>query len=451
MPAKSPKEACPSTPNRAARLTAALLLGAWVLGVSPLAAQSPEPGKPMTVLERRAPDAAPLTKAQQVGVDTIARSPGASNVGVLEMSPAALSELALMRLEASLGTKGQGGPAEDRYARVVLPLSATRDITLVRKRPPIVNENGITWSGEVEETGERALLMLGTEGRLSGYFGYKGKVYVVSHVSDAVHTMAEFDPGAMPPDHQGQAPERNSTHVAEPAVAPLSDDVRASLEARPVTIDIMLLYTPAAARHYIRAPSDLLLLLVEQANESFRTSGLGHINLRLVHSEAIAFDETGGNHFSILYQMVDGLGPFARVRKLRDDKRADIVGLVVDDAKGCGLSTRVGADADEAYFVVHHSCAAITYSIPHEIGHILGARHDRAIDANEQPFPYAHGFVQAGKWRDIMSYRESCGGCPRLPFWSNPRVQHKGEPTGTLASDSARVVLEQAERVSKFR
>ena len=44
---------------------------------------------------------------------------------------------------------------------------------------------------------------------------------------------------------------------------------------------------------------------------------------------------------------------------------------------GCGLSTRVGADAEEAYFVVHHSCAAITISIAHEIGHILGARHDR--------------------------------------------------------------------------
>lgn len=82
---------------------------------------------------------------------------------------------------------------------------------------------------------------------------------------------------------------------------------------------------------------------------------------------------------------------------------------------------------------------------------IDSARHDRASDPNEQPFPYAHGFVKAGAWRDVMSYRESCGGCPRLPFWSNPRAQHKGEPTGTLASDNARVVLEQAERVSKFR
>jgi hypothetical protein len=51
----------------------------------------------------------------------------------------------------------------------------------------------------------------------------------------------------------------------------------------------------------------------------------------------------------------------------------------------------------------------------------------------------------------MMSYQEGCNGCPRIPFWSNPRVRYEGEPTGTAASDNARVILEQAERVSKFR
>ena len=32
-----------------------------------------------------------------------------------------------------------------------------------------------------------------------------------------------------------------------------------------------------------------------------------------------------------------------------------------------------------------------------------------------------------------------------------PPVLYKGEPTGTPAADSARVILELAERVSKFR
>ena len=100
---------------------------------------------------------------------------------------------------------------------------------------------------------------------------------------------------------------------------------------------------------------------------------------------------------------------------------------------------------------MHHSCAAITITIAHEVGHILGARHDRWTDPNNTPFAYGHGYVNGSKWRDIMSYQDGCKGCPRIPFWSNPRVLYKGEPTGTLIEDNARVILEQAERVSSFR
>jgi hypothetical protein len=73
------------------------------------------------------------------------------------------------------------------------------------------------------------------------------------------------------------------------------------------------------------------------------------------------------------------------------------------------------------------------------------------VDQNDHPFAYGHGYVNGSKWRDIMSYKVGCGGCPRIPYLSNPRVLYKGEPTGTAAADSARVILELAERVSKFR
>jgi len=67
------------------------------------------------------------------------------------------------------------------------------------------------------------------------------------------------------------------------------------------------------------------------------------------------------------------------------------------------------------------------------------------------PFPYGHGFVNGTKWRDIMSYKESCGGCPRLPVWFSPRVMIRGEPAGTPQVDNARVIAEQAARVANFR
>jgi hypothetical protein len=212
-----------------------------------------------------------------------------------------------------------------------------------------------------------------------------------------------------------------------------------------------MFYTPNVARRYVRDPADLLAVAIDETNETFRNSGLGNIKLRLVHTQPINYDGSADDQFTHLYTMVDGLGPFSDVKRLRNEKHADIVGLVIDNARGCGLSTRIGPESDDAYFVVHHACVTVSMSIAHEIGHILGIRHDRAIDASNVPAAYGHGFVNGDKWRDIMSYNESCGGCPRIPFWSNPRVMYQGEPTGTAAADSARVILENAERVSKFR
>ena len=50
-----------------------------------------------------------------------------------------------------------------------------------------------------------------------------------------------------------------------------------------------------------------------------------------------------------------------------------------------------------------------------------------------------------------MSYKDSSGGCPRMPVWSSPKVLIKGEPAGTPDLDNARVIAEQAARVANFR
>ena len=337
-------------------------------------------------------------------------------------------------------------------------------ITLVRTTSFVRADGSISWRGIVKETGERAALMVWGNTLLTGYFAYDGTIFAIENVGGGLHAFAELGRAKALPDHPVPAAVRDSAPIAsleetaqprplppEPVIVPFADRDRLSLEAKHITIDVMLLYTPNVAARYVRDPADLLAVAIEETNEAFKNSGLGNISLRLVHTQPILYDGSMDDQFTHLYAMVDGVGPFRDVKKLRDEKRADIVGLVIDNAKGCGQSTRVGPESDEAYFVVHHACVTVSMSMAHEIGHILGVRHDRRMDQNDMPTAYGHGYVNGMKWRDIMSYNESCSGCPRIPFWSNPRVMYNGEPTGTAAADSARVILENAERISRFR
>jgi hypothetical protein len=221
-----------------------------------------------------------------------------------------------------------------------------------------------------------------------------------------------------------------------PVHAKPTDDSRRAAE--PVVIDLMIAYTRNAAAHYADLERDLVHPAIEEANASFAFSGLGHIKLRLVHAYQTPYQEEG-LHFDHLWRFADkGDGQMEEVHDLRELYRADIAVLIVDDPKGCGLATRVHADADEAFAVVHHKCVATSYTLAHEIGHLIGASHELA-------------FVNGTKWRDIMGSKESCGGCPRIPYWSNPSVRYRGEPTGTAAYDNARVIFEQAGRVSRFK
>lgn len=362
---------------------------------------------------------------------------------------------------AGAGTLASGRADRWQATRIVVHLNDEESIT-VRRRSLEAKKNGWTWRGEIDGTGEPAMIMWWKGGRFSGMFTYRGEMYTLKTVTtiDAeVHAIAETGPAKMPAHHAAMHTEDESrghaaagaSSMVQPDVPMISPAERRALAAKKITIDVMILYTSKVASKYLDVETDVIAHSIEEANASFVNSDIGNIKLRLVHSQEIDYDESDGEHFNHLYRMTDGEGAFAKVLALRNETRADVVVLIVDDASGCGLATRVAAEAEEAFAVVHHACAALTYSVPHEIGHIIGARHDATLDQSASPFAYGHGYVNGTKWRDIMSYKASCAGCPRLALWSNPTIMIKGEPAGTAQADNARVILEQAERVSKFR
>src|SRR5262245_6181662 len=242
-----------------------------------------------------------LGPAQQAVVNKAIGLTEMVNVNVLKMPNAAVIEHAMTYPEG----------------KIVLPLAQGNNIALVRTQATVRTQKGLSWRGLVEGTGEKAALMLWNDGRLSGYLAHNGRLFSVTNIGGDTHILAEMDAAKLPPDHPPtlQSKSADSSPLDRSAtvqpvspeleISPFSDAERKALEGKKITIDVMILYTKFAASHYIRHPADILTLAIEEANESFRNSGLGNITLRLVHSQAIDYDGRGDDHFTHLYRMVD--------------------------------------------------------------------------------------------------------------------------------------------------
>jgi hypothetical protein len=410
-------------------------------------------------------------------------------VGITQHAPAEVLEYAL--------TKDAGAQVTAKDApKIKLQLNEKTALTITRTSVDIKSDM-CAWHGMVDGTNAPATIMWWPGVAMAGTVQHEGRIFSIKHMPGGTHTavaVVEKSENRMPPDHapmsarlraddpnlrddplvrQGDASkirsliesigtpatERSQAQnqaLRQPNVA--QGDTRGSTTtmgeaAGPsdITINVIVAYTKKVASNYADVRRELIELAIEEANQSFRNSNLGFVKLKLVHAYQTDYVEEG-EHFNHLWRFVDkGDGYMDEIHGLRDKYDADVAVLMVDDPKGCGLSTRVFADAGEAFAVMYHECAALTYSLAHEIGHLIGARHELAVDTTMAPFPYGHGYVNGSKWRDIMSYKESCGGCPRLPIWSSPNLMIRGQPAGTENEDNARVIGEQAARVANFR
>jgi Metallo-peptidase family M12 len=430
-----------------------------------------------------APNNMKLTDKQRSMMDLAKSSKGTMGVKlVMGPSPA--------MLEHALTRPAKEASSSDELAQIIVSLSDDTTLTINRTSVDIRPDKGV-WRGTVESTGARVTLMWWPSGKISGTVQHDGRMFGIRHLGGRAYAIIEMDEKEMPEEH---APMPSGTRTDDPNLRddplvqqgdasilrrligqpapsqtgkqqlaalpkpvpaakpkkPAREDASKDGAAKDIVIDVIVAYTKKAASHYADVRRELVEFAIEEGNESFRNSGLGHIKLRLVYAYQTNYVEKGG-HFDHVWRFADkGDGYMDEIHGLRDKYRGDVAILIVDDPSGCGLSTRVYAGPEEAFAVVHHACAVMTYSVAHEIGHLIGARHDLSMDTSTAPFPYGHGYVE-GTWRDIMSYKQSCGGCPRLPIWSSPNVQIKGKPAGTPDIDNARVISEQAARVAAFR
>jgi hypothetical protein len=342
-------------------------------------------------------------------------------------------------------------------------------------------KHDFTWTGTLEGLPLSEVTLVVNGDNVTGNINAEGTTYWIRPSENHTHRIVETNPSAFPLGSSQSHPV-SKKQPAKPRKSSPPGDRKSSLPLQHnnsrtnVTIDVMVVYTPVVAHASDDIVSEILLA-VEETNTAYLHSGI-YQQLRLVHTEQINYTESG-SHFTDLKlltyskdQSQPQEGDLHKVHSLRNTYNADLVSLWVEkgDNYTCGVSWLLLPESTQqekfGFNVVERYCAsAPSYSFAHELGHNMGATHDKYATKYgigggiTGAYDYSHGYVHidgaANSWRTIMASDKQCLDkgyeCPRIPFFSNPNILYKGVAIGDDSANNSLTLNNAVMTVAEFR
>lgn len=235
------------------------------------------------------------------------------------------------------------------------------------------------------------------------------------------------------------------------------------------TVDVLAAYSSGyrAYRGSASAATTAITNLIDVANRALTNSNITQASYRLVGTMEVAYDDGSDNSGALTDLRSSQV--FASVRSARQTTGADLVTFVRRYAQaqnGCGLAYIPQAPyaqtaPDQTYSVVgdgrvdlgngyYGYCPDV--SIAHEMGHNLGAQHNKQQNATGGLYSYSYGYRNdSAQFYDVMAY--GLAGQEQQLVYSTPDVSTcKGLPCGASNdSDVARTLKETMLTASSFR
>jgi hypothetical protein len=360
-------------------------------------------------------------------------------------------DTAVLRAEAitvSLGALPAPGAATKDLA-LRLPGGRIVTASLTGSGPTVASDG--TWTGVIRGIDGSNVTLAAKDGVVSGSFWLDGELYRLESLAGG-EWLEQLDPHAFPAEGDPLDPGTDAP------TAP-SDDPPTAGDGASI-IDVLVVYTATAraAAGGTAAIQSTIAVGVSQSNQTYANSLISQ-RIRLVYTGEVDYTESGNSTTDLTRfrdpadSFLDSVGP------LRDQYGADLVVLVTESLDECGraysMTRPASSFASSAYSVVKRTCITGQYSFTHEMGHNMGAGHDRANSCSGS-YTYSCGYQDTGgRFRTIMAY-DCTDTCPRILYFSNPDVRYQTRPTGiadTLptAANNAKTLNNTAAIVAAFR
>ncbi|HBF89411.1 MAG TPA: hypothetical protein DDX39_12285 [Bacteroidales bacterium] len=255
----------------------------------------------------------------------------------------------------------------------------------------------------------------------------------------------------------------------------MNSDDRTSLNDSPVlrgpndpaTIDLLIVYTPAASSWATTNEGGInntIASLMEKSQLGLDNSNTG-ITLNLVYSAQVEYTEVDAStDLSRIQSTSDGY--IDVVHTWRDTYAADVVVFLTleNNTGGLGyLLNNTNGSPAYGFSITRVQQASWTFTTIHEVGHNMGAHHH--INQTTQPGPGLYSFSAGWRWTgsddgkycDIMTYESGtyfADGIDhdRVAYFSDPNISYLGQPTGnSTTGNNAQTLRETKGVVSNYR